>query len=123
MSGKPVKARWDALEREDVRPGVRRSGFAGTEAMTVLNELEPGMQPAPHRHDMEQISLVLEGAVRFDVDGETFVVEAGEVLLIPGGAEHHGVALGDVRAVNLDVFAPPRPDYAHLTAWMDERVG
>ena len=122
MTVRPVQVRFADLAWEQVRPGVRRCGFAGSEAMTVLNELQPGMEPRSHRHDMEQLALVLEGRVRFVVDGEEFEVGEGEAILIPGGVEHHGETVGDRRALNLDVFAPPREDYAHLTTWMDDGV-
>lgn len=115
---KPVKVRWSDLDLESVRPGVRRCGVAGNDAMLVMNELQPGMQVVPHSHDHDQIALVLEGQVRFDVEGERFDVGPGEVLVIPGGAMHSGAAIGDTMARNIDVFAPPRGDYAHLTAWM-----
>jgi quercetin dioxygenase-like cupin family protein len=119
-SSRPVRVRWSELEMEDVRPGVRRCGFGGRDALLVMNELQPGMDVVPHSHEPDQIALVIEGTVRFEVEGEEFVVEAGEALLIPGGAVHFGAAVGDVRALNLDVFAPPRADYAHLTAWMED---
>jgi len=119
-TSRPVRVRWADMEMEDVRPGVRRCGFGGRDALLVLNELQPGMEVVPHSHEPDQIALVLEGTVRFDVEGEEFVVQTGEALLIPGGATHFGAAIGEGRALNLDVFAPPRADYAHLTAWMDE---
>lgn len=114
----PVKVRWADLDLEEVRPGVRRCGIAGHDAMLVMNELQPGMQAVPHSHPEDQIALVLEGRVRFDVEGQLFEVGPGEVLLIPGGAQHFGEAIGDGVARNIDVFAPPRADYAHLTTWM-----
>lgn len=116
---RPVKARWSELEREHVREGVTRSGFGTERAMLVLNRLEPGMDVRPHSHDFEQIALVLEGAVRFDVEGKKFEVGAGEVLLIPANAEHYGEVVGDQPALNLDVFAPAREDYMHLLEWME----
>ncbi len=118
-----ARARWSDLTMEDVRAGVRRCGFGGRDALLVMNELRPGMEVRPHSHEHEQLALVLEGRVRFDVEGEVYALGAGEVLLIPGGALHAGEAIGDGPALNLDVFAPPREDYAHLTAWMDSTDG
>lgn len=116
---RPVRVRWTDLEMEDVRPGVRRCGMAGRDAMLVWNELQPAMEVRPHSHELDQIAVVLAGRMRFQVDGERFELETGDALLIPGGAVHAGEAIGDGPALNLDVFAPPRADYAHLTTWMD----
>ena len=40
-----------------------------------------------------------------------------DVMLVPRGAEHY-IEVTDGPCVNLDVFVPPRADYAHLTAWV-----
>jgi quercetin dioxygenase-like cupin family protein len=108
---------------EDVRPGVRRCGFGGRDALLVMNELQPGMEVRPHRHEPDQIAVVLSGRMRFHVDDEVFDLEAGDALLVPGGAEHAGEVVGDEPVLNLDVFAPPRADYAHLTEWMERDDG
>ncbi|MCW3017205.1 MAG: cupin [Solirubrobacterales bacterium] len=115
---RPMKVRWSDLEMEDVRPGVRRCGFGGRDALLVMNELQPGMEVRPHSHERDQIALVLAGRMRFVIEDEEHELGPGEALLIPGGAVHAGEAVGDGPALNLDVFAPPRADYAHLTAWM-----
>jgi len=91
--------------------------------MLVMNELEPGMEVRPHSHDFDQLALVIEGEIRFDLDGEEILVGAGEVLLIPAGVTHCGEPVGDAPAINLDVFAPAREDYRHLLAWMDFPAG
>jgi len=120
---RPLKARWSDLAMEEVRPGVSRCGFGNERVMLVMNRLEPGMEPRPHSHDFEQIALVVEGTVRFTVDGETYDVSEGEVLLIPAGAQHFGEVLGERPALNLDVFAPAREDYMHLLEWMSRPSG
>ena len=105
---------------EHVRDGVRRAAFGNDAAMLVMNELSPGMAVVPHAHDFDQIALVLDGAVRFDLDGRHEVVRAGEVLLIRAGVRHAGEVVGTTPALNLDVFAPARQDYRHLLAWMKD---
>jgi quercetin dioxygenase-like cupin family protein len=118
----PLLVRWEDLEQEVVRPGVTRCAFGTDEVMLVMNELRPGMEVRPHSHDFDQIALVVEGTARFHVDDESYEVPAGALLHIPAGAVHHGEPVGDRRALNLDVFAPPRADYRHLLAWMGDRA-
>jgi quercetin dioxygenase-like cupin family protein len=117
-ASKPTVVRWAEREMEDVRPGVRRAGFGGTDALVVMNELRPGMEVRLHSHPEEQIALVLSGRVSFQVGDEHYEIGAGEGILIPSGVVHAGTAIGEQVAVNLDVFAPPRQDYGHLTEWM-----
>lgn len=106
------------LPRESLLDGTyQRAAVRGDHSMVTFNWLDPAMPPQPpHTHDFDQISLVPEGTVRFTVDGQDHTVSAGEVLLIPAGAAHTGIATGDRTALNIDVYAPPRPDYLHLVA-------
>ena len=52
---------------------------------------------------------MLEGRLRFVVDGEEQDVVAGESMFIPGGVPHAVEALED--SLVLDVFAPVRDDW------------
>jgi quercetin dioxygenase-like cupin family protein len=61
-----------------------------------------------HVHESEQMTYVLEGALKFLVDGEEIVVREGEVLHIPSGARHQAEALEDT--FELDLFSPVRRD-------------
>jgi quercetin dioxygenase-like cupin family protein len=65
-----------------------------------------------HSHDNEQISYILEGALRFWIgeQGEDeLVLRAGEVLVIPSKVRHKAEALEDT--VDVDIFTPPRRDW------------
>lgn len=111
--------RWSELPRENVRPGVSRTAFRGDNALMVMNWLEPGMEVKPHSHPFEQLAYILAGRVRFTIGGEAVEVGAGEVVRIPPDVMHCGEPVGDEVAINLDVFAPVRDDYRHLTAYQD----
>ena len=74
--------------------------------------LKKGFIVPAHSHDNEQITYVLNGALKFWLgeDGsEEIVVSAGEVLHIPGNVVHKAEALEDT--LDLDVFSPPREDW------------
>ncbi|SME98637.1 Cupin domain-containing protein [Tistlia consotensis] len=111
--------RWTELPREVVRQGVSRTAFRGDNALMVMNWLEPGMEVRPHSHPFEQLAYILSGRVRFTIGDEVVEVGPGEVVRIPPDVVHCGEPLGDEVAVNLDVFAPVRDDYRHLTAYQD----
>jgi len=111
--------RWTELPRETVRPGVSRTAFRGDNALMVMNWLEPGMEVRPHSHPFEQLAYIIAGRVRFTIGDEVVEVGAGEVVRIPPDVVHCGEPVGDEVAINLDVFAPVRDDYRHLTAYQE----
>jgi quercetin dioxygenase-like cupin family protein len=72
--------------------------------------LEAGFHVAPHSHHNEQISIVLEGKIRYaigTVGGDEFreeTLEAGQTMSIPPFVPHGATALE--RTVVLDLFSP-----------------
>ena len=105
---------WNDLVREHVREGVERVGFRGDDVMCVLNWLRPGMEVRPHHHPFEQLILILQGRVRFQVGGESVDAGPGSMMRIPPNVVHYAEPIGDEVAINLDIFAPLRDDYRHL---------
>jgi len=75
--------------------------------------LKKGCVVPEHSHHNEQVSYILEGALRFGIDGNDIVVNAGEVLAIPPDMPHSAEALVDT--VSLDIFHPPRADWINKT--------
>ncbi len=98
---------------EALGPLIDRQFVYGERAMLARLVLRKGAVVPEHSHDNEQISYILEGALRFTLgmgDGrEERVVSAGEVLIIPSNLPHSALALEDT--VDLDVFTPPRADW------------
>ena len=48
----------------------------------------PGKGPPRHRHRETEIFRVLEGRYLYEMNGRRFFAETGDVVSIPGGAEH-----------------------------------
>lgn len=115
-------ALWDVLPKEAVRPGVTRAGFRGEDVLLVMNWLQPGMQVRPHRHPFEQLSCVVQGRMRFVVDGDVIEADTGSVIRIPPDVEHYGEPIGNETVLNLDVFSPVREDYRHLVAHQEAQA-
>ncbi len=74
--------------------------------------LKRGALVPMHAHESEQMTYVLQGALRFLVDGEEIIVREGEVLHIPPRAPHQAEALEDT--FELDVFSPIRAGLARV---------
>jgi quercetin dioxygenase-like cupin family protein len=101
--------RWDEIALEKITEMISRKIVAGDREMLAQTYLKRGAQVPMHAHDSEQMTYVLQGALRFLVDGEEIIVKEGEVLHIPSGTPHQAEALEDT--FELDVFSPIRADW------------
>jgi quercetin dioxygenase-like cupin family protein len=72
------------------------SSAVGTAATaSVLFELEPGNELATHTDSSEELLLVLAGEGEAHVDGETGLLRAGQVAVVPALAPHGIRNVGD----------------------------
>ncbi|MBZ5678856.1 MAG: cupin domain-containing protein [Acidobacteriia bacterium] len=104
---------WKTVELEDLNPLLQRQFVVGQEIMLARVLLKKGCIVPEHSHHNEQLTYILEGALKFWIDGKEIVVNAGEVLCIPAHMPHKAEALEDT--VDLDVFNPPRADWINKT--------
>ena len=104
---------WSSTELEDLNPLLQRHFVVGQNVMLARVLLKKGCIVPEHSHHNEQITYVLEGALKFWIDGKELVVNAGEVLTIPPHMPHKAEALEDT--LDLDVFNPPRADWIDKT--------
>ena len=108
--------RWDDMPRERVTDAIDRRIVTAERMMIAHVYLKKGAVVPKHSHENEQITYILEGALRFWIgeDGsETLDVRAGEVLTIPSNVWHRAEALEDT--LDVDVFNPPRADWLNGT--------
>jgi quercetin dioxygenase-like cupin family protein len=94
---------------EHVNPLVDRQFIYGEKGMLARLVLRAGAMVPMHSHDNEQITYILQGALKFSLPERQVVVRSGEILVIPANVPHSAEALEDT--VDLDVFCPPRTDW------------
>ena len=104
---------WSSVPIEDLKPLLQRHFIVGQDIMLARVLLKKGCIVPLHSHHNEQITYILEGALKFWIDGKEIVVHTGEVLTIPPHMPHKAEALVDT--VDLDVFHPPREDWINKT--------
>jgi quercetin dioxygenase-like cupin family protein len=104
---------WTDVEVEAMNPLLGRQLIVGHQVMLARVLLKKGCVVPLHSHINEQLSYILEGALKFYIDGKEIVVRAGEVLTIPPNMPHKAEALEDT--VDLDIFNPPRADWINKT--------
>ena len=105
--------RWNDVEQEKLNPLLDRQMITGENLMLARVLLKKGCVVPEHSHENEQLTYILEGALKFAIDGQEIVVRAGEVLCIPANMPHEAWALEDT--LDLDVFSPPREDWLNKT--------
>ena len=101
--------RWDEIALEKITELMSQKIVAGAHQMLAQTYLKQGALVPMHTHASEQMTYVLQGALKFRVEGEEIIVREGEVLHIPPSAPHQAEALEDT--FQLDVFSPPREDW------------
>ncbi len=108
--------RWDAMPLENVTEQLDRRIITGDRMMLTHVYLKKGCVVPQHSHDNEQLTYILDGALKFwvgDEGEEELIVRSGEVLVIPSNVKHKAEALEDT--LDVDVFCPPREDWLNKT--------
>ncbi len=100
------------IPMEKVTDQIDRRLITGDRIMLAHVYLKKGSIVPTHSRENEQITYILEGALRFWIgedESEEVVVRAGEVLHIPSNVVHKAQALEET--LDVDVFSPPRQDW------------
>ena len=103
---------WEHIPYEQLNNDISRKLITGTNMMIAHIYLKKGGKVPMHSHHNEQITYVLDGALKFLLgadQAEEVIVHAGEVLVIPPHLPHSALALEDT--LDVDVFNPPRQDW------------
>jgi quercetin dioxygenase-like cupin family protein len=100
---------WDEMEKEVLSETIGRKIISGEKAMVAQVFLAKGAIVPEHHHESEQITYILEGALKFEIEGKEIIVGKGQVLRIPSFVPHRAVALEDT--LDLDIFSPIREDW------------
>jgi quercetin dioxygenase-like cupin family protein len=104
---------WSELEWEQVTHDISRKVITGKNEMIAQIFLKKDALVPEHSHVSEQISYVVEGALKFWVGGKELILNAGQVLVIPPNVPHKALALEDT--LDIDIFSPVRQDWLDHT--------
>ena len=105
--------RWDEIALEKITEMISQKIVTGEREMLAQIYLKRGALVPMHSHESEQMTYILQGALRVVVDGDEMTVREGEVLHIPSRIPHQAEALEDT--FELDVFSPIRQDWLDHT--------
>src|SRR5437016_14006588 len=100
---------WESVTLATMSDVISRKVISGEKAMVAQVFLKKDAVVPEHKHESEQITYILEGALKFELEGKEVIVRKGEVLHIPSWVPHRAVALEDT--LDLDIFSPIRTDW------------
>jgi len=110
-----------ALDELPKFPGLdgyfTRAAITADHATFQVTWLNPHHPPVPtDQHPFDQTVFVFSGELELVLGGfGRYVVRSGECLYIPADVPHTAKALGDETVFALDIFAPAREDYRHMS--------
>ena len=110
-SGKPTAegrfVRAGDLEPISFAPGLDFRPVLGERMLANFAYYEPHAVAPLHVHEEEQIVIVIQGALEFEIDGETRTLHPGDAAVVPPWVPH-GAHTTDGPCLEVDVFSPPR---------------
>ena len=105
----------DKIASAEFVPGLTFRPVLGQRAMANFVHFAPGTEAPRHVHEEEQIVIILEGEMTFDLDGDVRTMTKGDVAVIPAWVPH-GAWTTDTSCLEVDVFSPPRKTLLALAA-------
>lgn len=101
-----------------MRAGTTRRAVAAAllSAVRVTTEPDADFDGTTHRHDNEQLLVMIRGRLQLRVDDAEFWAEPGDLVFFPPGSWHAAVGVGPEGAEYYEIFAPPRLD--QLPGWL-----
>ena len=101
---------WDAVPVERIAEGIDRQMVVGQKIMICRLRFAAFVVTPAHRHPHEQMTLVMQGKVKFTLGTEERIVSAGDILHFPSN-HWHGATMLDEEVVLIDIFSPIREDF------------
>ena len=105
---------FDAIPKEQLSDKITRQYVMGSKSMLVKWTLKKGALIGLHFNTGEQTTWIIKGSVKVLSQGKTWIVKAGEILIIPPYVPHEFYALEDT--IDIDFFTPVRDDWLNNTA-------
>ena len=101
---------WTKIPVEQTGEGIERQMVVGENVMICRFRFAPLIVTPAHRHPHEQMSLIVQGKVKFILGDDERIVGPGDVLHFPSNF-WHGATMLDEEVILIDVFSPIREDF------------
>jgi len=93
----------------ELNPGSMSRIVSSEKVMLSFLNQAPNAYFPPHRHEAEQIMIVIDGEQDEIVEGKIYHLKKGDVITLPSNIEHGGY-MTETGCRAIDIFIPPRKD-------------
>lgn len=100
----------EKLQLQKNVPGVQMWGVSLDNTQLTYFEVEANSKFDAHTHESEQITMVLEGELYFELEEESVCVKKGEVIAIPS-MEKHAAYTKQLPVKAVDAWSPVMKKY------------
>ncbi len=99
----------------------RKVLYTGAHAQLVVMNLKVGEEIGMEVHpSVDQFFRVEQGTANFVIDGQTFTVEADHAVIVPAGANHNVINIGQTDLKLYTIYSPPNHPVGTIHATKDE---
>jgi mannose-6-phosphate isomerase-like protein (cupin superfamily) len=94
----------ETLENENYRKVV----YTGNLMQLVVMRLKPGEEiPLEVHDDIEQFFRIEQGKAKIIIDKQEYLLSDDDVIIVPNGAEHQVINVGDEDLKLYTIYTPP----------------
>ncbi|HEX78443.1 MAG TPA: cupin domain-containing protein [Dehalococcoidia bacterium] len=102
--------RYQDVPLVELMPHAHSHIVSGKNVLVSFITMSANSSFALHRHEAEQIMIVVDGYCDEIIEGKLYRVQKGDVILLPPNIEH-GAYVYEQPCSAIDIFSPPRQDY------------
>lgn len=103
---KPTCFEFEKMEFEPAGDKISIRMVSGNQTSILNCHFEKGCLIPEHSHENEQVSYILQGCLKGNVNGQVYTLKVGQAILIPSLLPHQWEAIEDT--YTLEIFSPPR---------------
>jgi mannose-6-phosphate isomerase-like protein (cupin superfamily) len=109
------------LHRDELPRGEGTYEFEGrqypdTDVSFIWVDMPPGDGVRLHKHPYQEIFVIQEGRATFTVDTTTLEVQAGQIIIVPGGTPHKFINSGTQSLRQIDIHHSQQ----FITEWLED---
>jgi len=102
--------KWNAADDGPLSEAAMREKLESLGYRVSRYVYPPGTYFGPHIHDLDKIDAVISGHFRISMGSDSAILEAGDFVRVPRGAEHSAEVVSFDPVVSLDAVRVPKRD-------------